>query len=302
MDPFLFVMQVALPVGLLLWLWLRPMRGGLPLVLQVLATGVALAAIAMVAPFAMPPYWVPWLYGAAWLLLSIRGLARSRRGLWPEGPVVSVALAPVIALGIYGAGQIAEAVPGQRPPEGVEVVDLAAPLPGGLYIVENGGSRQAVNGHMHLLAEPGPDRGQAYAADIIRIRPSGLRTDGWRPADPSRYLGFGTPVVAPCAGEVVAASDTAPDMAVPLADAEHPEGNSVTLDCGGTSVVLAHLRQGSLAVATGDAVEVGAPLGELGNSGNTTEPHLHIHAERDGAPLAITLEGRFLARNDRIRF
>ncbi|MGZ9809053.1 M23 family metallopeptidase [Pseudoroseicyclus sp. H15] len=302
MDPFLFVMQVVLPVGLLVWLWLAPMRGGVPLALQVVATGTALVAIAMVAPFAMPPYWLPWLYGALFVALAIRALLRAQRGIWPAGPVASIALAPVLALGIYGATQIAEALPGQRPPPGVELVDIAPPLPAGWYVVENGGSRLAVNGHMHLLGEAGADAGQAYALDIIRIRPSGLRTDGWRPADPARYEGFGTPILAPCDGAVTAAKDGAPDMPVPEADGDHPEGNFVALECGGVTILLAHLRQGSLTVAEGEAVTTGSPLAELGNSGNTTEPHLHVHAERAGTPLALTIDGAFYARNDLIRF
>jgi len=45
-------------------------------------------------------------------------------------------------------------------------------------------------------------------------------------------------------------------------------------------VVLAHLRQGSVEVAAGEDVAVGSRLGRVGNSGNSSEPHLHIHAVR----------------------
>jgi hypothetical protein len=38
---------------------------------------------------------------------------------------------------------------------------------------------------------------------------------------------------------------------------------------------------------TGQSVRAGDLLGEVGNSGNTTEPHLHIHAERDGLGLDL---------------
>src|SRR5690606_27603840 len=40
--------------------------------------------------------------------------------------------------------------------------------------------------------------------------------------------------------------------------------------------MLAHLRRGSLAVAVGDVVRAGAPVGECGNSGNSTQPHVHV--------------------------
>ncbi|MEV1047136.1 M23 family metallopeptidase [Streptomyces sp. NPDC049916] len=55
-------------------------------------------------------------------------------------------------------------------------------------------------------------------------------------------------------------------------------GNHVVLDLGGgTYAVYAHLRRGSAAVAAGDTVRSGQEIGRVGNSGNTTEPHLHFH-------------------------
>ena len=62
-------------------------------------------------------------------------------------------------------------------------------------------------------------------------------------------------------------------------------------------------------VTVGEIVTTGDPLGEVGNSGNTSEPHLHIHAERGGEPgvildgnsVPITIEGRFLVRNSVFR-
>jgi murein DD-endopeptidase MepM/ murein hydrolase activator NlpD len=85
-------------------------------------------------------------------------------------------------------------------------------------------------------------------------------------------------------------------------------GNHVILDCGGVWVVLAHLRRGTCLVHEGTRVRVGDPIGEVGNSGNTNEPHLHIHAQMPGTaqaplsgrPVAILLNGRYLARNDMV--
>jgi murein DD-endopeptidase MepM/ murein hydrolase activator NlpD len=76
-------------------------------------------------------------------------------------------------------------------------------------------------------------------------------------------------------------------------------------------VILAHLKEGSLQVEVGDEVRPGMELGQIGNSGNTSEPHLHIHAVRGevldldellfhGEGVPIVFEGRFLRRNDRV--
>ena len=59
-----------------------------------------------------------------------------------------------------------------------------------------------------------------------------------------------------------------------------PAGNHVVLDLGnGEYTLLAHLQHGSLRVRAGDHVKAGQPLGLCGNSGNTSEPHVHMHLQ-----------------------
>jgi murein DD-endopeptidase MepM/ murein hydrolase activator NlpD len=91
-----------------------------------------------------------------------------------------------------------------------------------------------------------------------------------------------------------------------------PLGNTVLLHCASDiTVVLAHLKPHSVRVAAGDVVEVGRELGAVGNSGNTSEPHLHLHAVRgrvtdpalaisDAEPVLLRVDGRFPVRNDRL--
>lgn len=47
----------------------------------------------------------------------------------------------------------------------------------------------------------------------------------------------------------------------------------------------------------GENLQKGQKIGLVGNSGNTTEPHLHMHAEKDGVGVPIQFDGRFLVRN-----
>ncbi|MGH8502548.1 MAG: M23 family metallopeptidase [Gammaproteobacteria bacterium] len=85
-------------------------------------------------------------------------------------------------------------------------------------------------------------------------------------------------------------------------------GNHVTLRCGNADVLLGHFRPGSLKVASSTRVDVGDLIAEVGNSGNSDEPHLHIHAQAPGSanepmsgePLPMRFNGRFLVRNDRL--
>ncbi len=97
------------------------------------------------------------------------------------------------------------------------------------------------------------------------------------------YGCYGTPVVAPVSARVHHARDGAPDEVPGNASMnfKNPIGNTVMLELEtGTYLVIAHLKPGSVLVRTGDEVVEGEQIGECGNSGNTSEPHIHIHHQR----------------------
>src|SRR5690606_27402446 len=98
----------------------------------------------------------------------------------------------------------------------------------------------------------------------------------------------------PCAGQIIAAVDGFADLVPPRTDPVNPAGNHVVVACGRVDVELAHLRQGSIVVRAGDMVGAGDALGRVGNSGNTTEPHLHVHAvdRQSGEGVEMTFKGR----------
>jgi hypothetical protein len=310
----MIALQIGLPVLLLVWLAAFPAGGAAAYAVHAGATALVLLALGLVAVWLMPPWWVPYLYGLTFAGIVAWQVASGRvggAGLWSAGWLVTAFLVLLSGLGTYTAFLSAQALAGRRLPE-LGAVDIAPPFPAGTYLVANGGSTETVNAHLHTLDRSveqfRPWRGQSLALDIIRITPLGWRSDGWRPKDPARYVTFGTPLLAPCAGTVAVAVDGLPDMPVPEMDREHLPGNFVVIDCSGFAVALAHLRQGSVVVEKGAQVQVGDTLGEMGNSGNSSEPHLHIHVQRgipDGAPfggepLGLTIDGRFLVRNDRI--
>lgn len=97
------------------------------------------------------------------------------------------------------------------------------------------------------------------------------------------YGCYGLPVVAPIDAVVSSTHDGEPDNVPGVAsnNLEAPEGNRVVLRLAtGTYLILAHLQPGSLQVAAGDVVAAGQVLARCGNSGNTSEPHLHLHHQR----------------------
>jgi hypothetical protein len=139
--------------------------------------------------------------------------------------------------------------------------------------------------------------GQTYALDLVheppdRPRPAFGSGSGFRP--PSEFPAFGQPVLAPADSVVVRVRDQARDhrsrnswagVAYLLVEGTVREllgpgrilGNHIVLDLGnGVYAALAHLRQDSARVKAGDSVRAGQHIADCGNSGNSTEPHLHL--------------------------
>jgi hypothetical protein len=180
-------------------------------------------------------------------------------------------------------------------------LDLAFPLRGGTFVIGQGGSTTAVNYHADHPS-------QAWALDILRLNAAGVRAAGLYPAELGRYAIYDTEVVSPCDGVIVSAEDGIPDRSPPECDESHPAGNCVAIETGTATVFLAHLKCGSILVKVGEQVQTGQSLARVGNSGNATEPHLHVHAEAGGYTgrmmanpgVPLRLGGRFLVRNDRI--
>jgi len=97
------------------------------------------------------------------------------------------------------------------------------------------------------------------------------------------WYGYGEDVVACAEGTVVAMHDGIPDnrlgsRSVPMNTLENIAGNFVIINIGqGLYAHYAHLKQNSIQVNEGEYVNRGDILGRIGNSGNSTAPHLHFH-------------------------
>lgn len=96
-------------------------------------------------------------------------------------------------------------------------------------------------------------------------------------------------VVAPISGTVVAAYDEENDILPNTEEFLSMEGNHVyiQIDETGTFLLLNHLKKGSVLVKVGEYVKEGDIIGKVGNSGTTSEPHLHIHHQRQNPTKTI---------------
>jgi hypothetical protein len=174
-------------------------------------------------------------------------------------------------------------------------IELVFPLRSGVYYVGHGGDHVLMN--YHHAYEP-----QKYALDILKLHPLGWRAQGLLPKQLDKYAIYSDELYSPCNGTVMKAVNDLPDLIPPERYRNEPAGNHLVLWCEGTDadLYLAHLQQGSITVKPGDKVQTGQILGRIGNSGNTSEPHLHIHAEKDGKGIPLKFNGKFLVRNSLI--
>jgi murein DD-endopeptidase MepM/ murein hydrolase activator NlpD len=110
------------------------------------------------------------------------------------------------------------------------------------------------------------------------------------------YYCYGLPLLAPADGTVYTTSDCDPDMPIGvMGGGKDAGGNQVVLEVAPDEFLfLCHLQPGSITVKKGDRVTTGQVLGLVGNSGNTSEPHLHIHLQHgvdpdlaEGIPLCF---------------
>jgi hypothetical protein len=183
-------------------------------------------------------------------------------------------------------------------------VEALFPMRQGVYCVAAGGSNVLLNHHY-------PARYARFAIDIVELNRFGFRAHGFYPTELRKYLIFGKTVHSPVEGVIVRAVDGIPDRAPPREDPEHPAGNYVMIKHppSGSLILLAHLQQGSLLVREGEPVSAGQAVARVGNSGISTEPHLHVSCEIDeveeynvdGQGIPLYFDGRFLARNAVLR-
>ena len=142
----------------------------------------------------------------------------------------------------------------------------------GEWTVFWGGDTKALN--YHVVA-----KFQKNAFDFVKSGRDGksYRTDGKTNED---YYAYGQQLIAPCDAEVIVTVDGVKDNIPGKVNPLYAPGNSILLKTKNDEYILfAHIQQQSIRVKPGQAVKRGELLGLCGNSGNSTEPHLHFHLQ-----------------------
>lgn len=223
-----------------------------------------------------------WRWGPPALIAASVGLllAALCAGLWGRLAWNARRLAALVCLGgLVVAVSLFREFPSAhdgRP----SAVAMRLPLDGPVTVAW-GGRRLSTNYH---AASPS----ERWAYDLLVTR-NGRSHEGTGRLVTDHYV-YRLPVRSPAAGRVHDVREGEPDATPGRADRARGGGNQIVLELGPDQyLVIAHLLAGSIAVSRGALVSRGEILGLVGNSGNTSEPHVHVHLQ-DG-PLAGTSQG-----------
>jgi hypothetical protein len=165
----------------------------------------------------------------------------------------------------------------------------------GQWLVFWGGDKKEQNYHHDV-----PN--QKFAFDLIKVDKNGnnYKNEGKKNED---YFAFGKKVLAPADGEVTDVIRGVRDNKPGSMNSYSALGNAVIIRHRKHEVsVIAHFKQNSIRVKVGDKVRKGQVLGVCGNSGNSSEPHIHYHLQntpvvQDGTGIKCFFENVIVSKN-----
>jgi hypothetical protein len=177
---------------------------------------------------------------------------------------------------------------------------IHSPLHGKNWLAANGPSNTSAHRRAILPVNGQPHIGQRYSIDWVQLGDDGNTYTGDKSKN-SSYHAWDQEIHAVGDGKIVEVKDGIPEnvpnsgkIAVPISY-DTLAGNHIIQDLGdGHFAAYAHLRPGTLKVKVGDTVHAGDVLAHLGNTGNSSEPHLHFQVcdapsfpDSEGLPFAI---------------
>ncbi|MDE0061877.1 MAG: M23 family metallopeptidase [Gammaproteobacteria bacterium] len=181
-----------------------------------------------------------------------------------------------------------------------------APPFNGEWLVVQGGPSPLQNHHLSAY-------NQHFAVDLVRLVDGYIFDSSGETEGNAALYGWDQPLLSPADGRIAFTRDDMEDAdgAGTVDESADAAGNQIVIELdNGLFVLLAHLQHGSVRVREGDPVRVGDELARIGNSGNTTLPHLHLQVQTHvdiwdpdnlSVPFAFDTDGRVPIRNDRIR-
>lgn len=302
--------HIVLPIVIFIWLWRSKSSSRFTWLVKIISTAPAIVILFLAGDWQQLTYYgraaVVIIYAAAVIksYRSTKNLPLYARLVYVDWLLILTGLC-LTAYMIHTSVNIFEAYSYEGKP-----VDLDFPFKSGTYLVCFGGNGEKsalVNYHYRfpLYARSRLDPSVVYAVDIVKLNSLGKSSKGFMPKDQSMYDIYLDTIYSPCDGTVVSVQDRWKDESPYAFNFPYNPGNSIVIKYENVYILMGHLEKGSILVKQGDQVSKGQPLAKVGNSGWTTEPHLHIQAMRtydgvdnEGKGLPFTFNGRFPVKND----
>ena len=171
-------------------------------------------------------------------------------------------------------------------------VIIGPPLRGNNWLAANAPSNTSAHRRAFMVANGKVYFPERFAIDFVQLGADG-KTYAGDPKDNSSYHAYGADILAVADGTIVDAKggiqDNVPGSTAGPISMATIGGDYVIEDIGnGAYAFYAHLKPGSLKAYVGGSVKRGQVLASLGNTGNSTEPHLHFHVIDKPFPLTGT--------------
>jgi len=207
------------------------------------------------------------IIGLSVVLFQIAIFLQTKPKKWSlRNRIAIIGLAVFAIILPYGGGEIGITYP-SRMQTAAEILHIRVPVDGKVMVAWGGdGSRR--NYHAAY-----PD--QRWAYDLV-VEPHSLSSQKL-----TSYGCYGKNVLAPISGEIITAHEGEADITPGKTYyGKNVFGNYIVIkprEKEETRLIIAHLKKDSIQVSEGQLVREGDPIAQCGNSGSSTEPHIHIH-------------------------
>jgi hypothetical protein len=279
------MLHLVVPFALIVWTWIRSYTSITSWAIQVLLLISYAVFIFLLGSWVYASFYLRYaiilvaIATAVWSFIRIRNLPlfiTPNFAGW-VGLGAGLVISGILIYCVVGAFQAH--LYDERP------VNLAFPFKKGTYAIFEGGNGKAsslMNYHFGAAIHRGAktNLSMRYAVDIAKVTPWGNGAAGFLPRDNEKYAIFNQVVHSPCDGKVFAIEDKWPNETPWSGTPPYNVGNHILITSDDFGVLMGHLQQGSIMVKIGDRVKKGQPLALVGNSGWTSQPHLHIQAMR----------------------
>ena len=276
-------LHFVFPVLLIVWTWIRSYTSITALIVQVLVLISYMAFIFLMGSWVFASFYLRYVVLILAIVVAVLSLLDQRNlplFLKPDmtgwaGYGVGVILTAVLTY--FTVGAIRSHFYDETP------INIAFPFKNGAYAVFEGGNGKAsslINYHYGASKHKGAgiNLSMRYAVDITKLTRWGNDADGFLPVQNEKYGVFNQVVCSPCDGEVFEVEDKWPNETPWSGNPPYNLGNHIMITSNEFGVLMGHLQKGSILVKIGDQVLKGQPLAQAGNSGWTSQPHLHIQA------------------------